>query len=169
MLRMVTLAIAALVPTIVAAQTTGAAKSPLTLHAACASTGATAVIRVQIANTAARPTAVALGFTPPGEQTHVVTAIGVSVIRPATGATEEYVYENPKYALAKGTPWIVSIAPGATHDVELPLHDFISTMSFANLDVSVAAGGRLVLEAPPAKGSPQVWSGKIDVPLEGCG
>jgi hypothetical protein len=148
----------------------GAAKSPLTLQATCSGLGDAATMRVQIANASDRPTAVVLGFTAPDGRTQVVNAIGVSVIRIATGATEEYVYVNPKFALAQGPPWVVSLRPGATHAVELPLRDFISTMSYANLDVSVAAGGRLFLDAQPApKATTPVWTGRIDTAVGGCG
>ena len=76
---------------------------------------------------------------------------------------------NPKYTLAKGSPWIVSLPPGGTHDLELPLQDFISSMSYANLDVSVASGGRFVLEAPPApEGAAAVWSGRVEAPIDAC-
>jgi hypothetical protein len=143
--------------------------SPLTLHVTCSGRGEAALFRVQIVNTSDRPTAFVLGFTPTNTQAHVVNSIGVVAIRPATGAGEDFGYQHPKYALATGAPWIVSLAPGATHDVELPLKDFISGLNFSNLDPSVASGARLVLEArPAAKQSPPVWTGKIETPIEQC-
>ena len=75
---------------------------------------------------------------------------------------------NPKYALAEGPAWIASLAPGATHDVELPLRDFISTLNYSSLDPSVA-GARFVFEGRPApKQSKPVWTGKIQTVLARC-
>ena len=80
------------IPAAAAGQAAGAAASPpLTLQAMCTGQGAASVMRVHIANNTDRPTAVVLGFTAPGGQTHVVNSVGVSVIRIATGATRRYV------------------------------------------------------------------------------
>jgi hypothetical protein len=126
-------------------------------------------MRVEIANRSDRAAAVVLGFTAAKGQTHVVNSIGVVATRPATGADEDYVYVNPKYALADGAPWIVSIAPGATQDLELPLKDFISSLNYSILEPGVVGGSRLVLQAKPAgKQSSPVWTGKIETPLDRC-
>lgn len=143
--------------------------SPLALHVTCAGTGDAAVFHVQIANTASRDTAVVLGFTVPNSQTHVVdSSFDVFAIRPATGADEDYVYVNGKYALVKNAPpWIVSVPAGKTYDLELPLRDFISRLNYSNLDVSVAPGARLVLDAQPARQA-GVWTGTIETRIDGC-
>lgn len=148
-----------------------ATPSPLTLHVTCAGTGDTALFRIQIANTASRDTSVVLGFTVPNTQTHVVdSAFDVFVIRPATGADEDYIYVEGKYALVKNAPpWIVSVPAGKTYDLELPLRDFISRLNYSSLDVSVAPGGRLVLDARPAgTARTGVWTGKVETSIERC-
>lgn len=169
--RAIIVVLGAAMPAVAAAQAApaGAARAPLVLHGTCEGQGQAAVMRVQIVNTANRPTALILGFTAPDGQTHVVNSIGVVAIRLATGADEDYVYVNPKYALAEGAPWIVSLAPGATHDLELPLHDFISSLNYTPLDPSVAGGTRLVLEPRPvARQMTPVWTGRIETMLDRC-
>ena len=145
--------------------------APLALQVTCEGQGDSAVFRIQIANTASRDTAVVLGFTVPNSQTHVVdSSFDVFAIRPATGADEDYVYVNGKYALVKNAaPWIVSLPAGQTYDLELPLKDFISRLNYSNLDVSVAPGARLVLDARPAdKAAARTWTGKIETRIDGC-
>jgi hypothetical protein len=157
----------ATVPSTAGAQATPANAAPLTVSATCDAN--VQVIRAQIANKSQQPISLVLGFTAPKTLAQVVNAFDVFAIRPATGADEDYVYVNPKYALAEGAPWIVSLAPGTTHDVELPLRDFISTLNYSSLDPSVAGGARLVLEGRPApKQSKPVWTGKIQTVLARC-
>jgi hypothetical protein len=135
----------------------------------CDAQGKTPTMHLQLANKSDRPTGVVVGFTPPNTQTHIVNSVSVFAIRPATGASEEYVYVNPKYALAKGAAWIVSLAPGATHDLDLPLVDFISGLNYSSLDPMIVGGTRLVLDARRATGqSAAVWTGKIETVLEPC-
>ena len=146
-----------------------APSAPLTLKATCEGSGPAPVLRVQIANTSGKPTSVVLGLTADKGQAHVVNSLLVIAIRPATGADEAYVYVNPKYALAEGPPWIVDLAPGATHALELPVHDFISSNTFANLDAATAGGTRVVLEGRPAgKGTKPVWTGKVETKIDAC-
>ena len=148
-----------------------ATKAPLTLRATCQGQGDSAQFHVQIANTSSQDTAFVLGFTVPGSQTHVVdSSLDVFVIRPATGSDEDYVYVNGKYAtVTNGAPWIVSVPAGSTYDVDLPLKDFISRLNYTNLDVSVAAGGRLVLDARPAgKTATRVWTGMVETRIDRC-
>jgi hypothetical protein len=147
--------------------TSGGAKAPLTVRASCDTP--TQMMHVQIANTSDRPTAILVGFTAATGQTHVVNSVDVLAIRPATGADEDYVYVNPKFALANGAPWIVSLAPGATHDADLPLKDFISSLNYSPLDPSIAGGARVVFEGrPAAKQSTPVWTGKVQTVLAPC-
>ena len=151
-----------------AAQTSGAANAtaPLALRATCST--ATQSIHVQIANTSNRPTAVVVGF-PPANGPQVVNSVDEVAVRIATGADEDYVYVNPKFALASGAPWIVSLAPGATHDLELPLKDFISSLNYSPLDTGTAGGTRVVFEGRPApKQSTPVWTGKVQTVLPPC-
>ena len=147
-----------------------AANSPLAVKVACA--GQAAGLRVQIANQSGSEVAVLLGFTPAGNAgTHVVNALTVLAIRPATGADEDYVYVNPKYAAFTGgrEPWTVSLAPGATHELELPLRDFISRMSYNSLDPGVADGARLVLDARSTTKPPsRLWVGRVQSVIEPC-
>jgi hypothetical protein len=148
-----------------------AAKAPLTLQATCEGQGNDAHVRVHIANAADRETSFVLGFLPPNSQTQVVDdAIHVFVIRPATGADEDYIYVNGKYALVtNGTPWIVSLAPGKAYDLDLPMASFISRLNYSPLDVSVAPGGRLVLNArSPKSSSAKVWAGSVETRLGQC-
>jgi hypothetical protein len=165
------LSIGASVPATARQTTPGAAaRPPLALRATCHGVGETAQLRVQIANTANRETAVVLGFTAPRDQTHVVDSLDVVAVRPATGADEDYVYVNGKYALVtNGAPWIVSLAAGKTYELELPLKDFISRLNYSSLDVSVAPGTRLVLNARPAGAQhTQVWTGQVDTRIDAC-
>lgn len=170
--RMLIVALATALPSAAGAQATpaGSASPPLTLQATCAAQGQVPVMRVRIVNASNQTRAVVLGFTADDGKTHVVDSLHVATIRLATGAEEVHVYVNPKYALTTGTPWIVSLAPGAAHDLELPFQDFISTMNYARLDPAVAGGGgRLVLEARPAgRQSSPVWTGKIDTTIGGA-
>ena len=127
--------------------------------------------RVSVANPGAGDLAVLLGYTPGSPQPQVVTALAVHVIRPATGATEEYVYINPKYATYAGRmdPWIVPLKAGGTFDVDVSVKDFISTMSFNPLDLAVANGGQLILEGKAVPKQPgKVWTGTVQAPIEGC-
>jgi len=153
------------------AKPSAAAGSPLTLHVTCEGQGDSARFRVQIASASDRDTAVLLGFTVANGQVHVVdSSFDVFVIRAATGADEDYVYVNGKYALAKdGVPWIVSIPAGKTYDLELPLKDFISRLNYSSLDISVAPGGRFVLDAQPTGKPPaRVWTGKVETRIDRC-
>jgi hypothetical protein len=110
-----------------------------------------------------------VGFTPANSQTHVVNSVDLLAVRIATGADEDFVYVNPKYALASGAPWIISLAPGASHDLELPLKDFISGLNYSNLDPGTAGGARLVFEGRAAgKSATRVWTGKIETVLDRC-
>ncbi|HVZ20590.1 MAG TPA: hypothetical protein VG871_05985 [Vicinamibacterales bacterium] len=148
-----------------------AAKAPLSLQATCEGEGNAAHVRVHIANAADRETSFVLGFLPPNGQTKVVDdSIDVFVIRPATGADEDYIYVNGKYALVtNGAPWIVSLAPGKSYDLDLPMASFISRLNYTPLDVSVAPGGRLVLSARPAKSAAaKVWTGSVETRLGQC-
>ena len=160
---------AALRPAVSAqAASPGTPPPPLSVRADCDAKGETPVIRVQITNKSDRATGIVLGFNP-NPQTHVVNSVHVIAIRPATGASDDYLYVNPKFALAKGTPWIVSLAPGATHDLELPLRDFISTFTYNPLDPSIVSGTRLIVDSRPAsKSSTPVWTGTIETVLDVC-
>ena len=141
----------------------------LALHVTCDGQGDSARLHIQIANTAGRETAFVLGFTPASTQVNVVDSFDVFAIRPATGADEDFVYVNPKYALATGAPWVVSLAAGKAYELDLPVTDFISRLNYSNLDVSVAAGARLVLDARPAGKAPaRIWTGKAETRIDRC-
>jgi hypothetical protein len=143
---------------------------PLSLQAACNAASEAPSVRVQITNQSDQATAVVLGFTADDGSTHVVNAVQVIAIRQITGADEAYVYVNPQHALSTpGPPWIISLAPGATHDLELPLRDFISTLNYSHLEPDVAGGSRLVLEARPAASwTPPPWTGTVETVIEPC-
>ena len=147
-----------------------AASAPLALRVTCQGVADAAQFHLQIANTSARDTSVLLGFSVPNSQVHVVdSSLDVFVIRPATGADEDYVYVNGKYANVKnGVPWVVSIPAGKAYDLDLPLKDFISRLNYSNLDVSVAPGARLVLDAEPAGKQAGVWTGKVETRVDRC-
>jgi hypothetical protein len=143
--------------------------APLTLQGTCDAQGPAPAMHVQLTNTSGRPTAIVLGFLAPKGQAQVVTSISVMATRPATGADEEYLYVNPKFSLAEGPPWILSLAAGASHTLELPLKDFISGMTYATLDPFVAGGSRLVFTAQPAGTSATpVWTGRMQIVLDSC-
>lgn len=165
----VMMVLGAAIPATAAAQTAaaGSASAPLTLRATCDTQ--TQMIHVQIANKSDRPTAMVLGFTAANGQTQVVNSVDVLAVRIATGADEDYVYVNPKFALATGAPWIVTLAPGATHDLDLPLKDFISSLNYSPLDPSVAGGARVVFEGRAAGKPPKsVWIGKVETVIARC-
>ena len=175
--RLLLVTLGAVLPAVVHAQAApavsatpaSAASAPLTLQGTCDAQGPMPAMRVQLTNTSGRPTAIVLGFLAPKGQAQVVTSISVMATRPATGADEQYLYVNPKFSLAEGPPWVVSLAAGASHTLELPLKDFISGMTYATLDPSVAGGSRLVFTAQPARtSSTPVWSGRIQIVLESC-
>jgi hypothetical protein len=143
--------------------------APLTLRATCDAQSDVPTLRVQIVNMSSGPASVVVGFTAADGKTHVVNSVDVIAIRLATGASEDYLYVNPKYALAKGAPWIVLLAPGATHDMALPLVDFISTLNYNTLSPLVAGGTRVTFTARAAtKSSPAVWTGTIETMLDAC-
>jgi hypothetical protein len=147
-----------------------AAAPPITLRVTC--TGVeqpTSKLQVHVTNSSSREIAVRLGFTP-AAQTHVVDAVNIIAIRPATGADEDFLYVNPKYAAFSGTrePWVVPLAAGASYDVELPVKDFISRMNYSPLDPAVAGGARLVLDARAAATQPRAWTGKVETVVEPC-
>jgi len=164
--------LAAALPSVLGAQapSAGGATAPLTVKATC--DAPTEVMHLQIANQSNRPTSVVLGFNAAVGGTHVVNSVTVIAIRPATGAEEEYVYVNGKHAREYDKPkslWVVSLAPGATHELDLPLKEFISTLNFSSLDPAVAGGTRLVVEgrAASTKTTP-VWIGKVDTRVDAC-
>ena len=148
-----------------------AAAPPIGLRVIC--TGVeqpTSKLQVHVTNSSGREIAIRLGFTPVA-QTHVVDAVNIIAIRPATGADEDFLYVNPKYAAFTGTrePWIVPLAAGASYDVELPVKDFISRMNYTTLDPAVAGGARLVLDARAVAKQPgRVWTGKVETMIEPC-
>lgn len=144
------------------------AAGPLSLQATCVTQGSAPLIRAQVANTGSQPRSLVLGFVAEDGKTHVVDAVQVSSIRIATGAEEIHFYVNPAFALASGPPWIVTLAPGATHVLELPIYDFVSTMNYARLEPGVAGGATLVVDARPAKGQSQVWTGKLRARIGLC-
>jgi hypothetical protein len=148
-----------------------AAAPPIALRVTCEGVEQpTSKLQVHVMNSSSRETAIRLGFTP-GAQTHVVDAINIIAIRPATGADEDFLYVNPKYAAFTGTraPWIVPLAAGASYDVELPVKDFISRMNYVPLDPAVAGGARLVLDARAAAKQPgRAWIGTVDAVIEPC-
>ncbi len=165
------MALAAAMSAAVAAQApaAGRAGAPLTLQAMCDTRGPAPMLHVRIANTSGQPVSFLLGFLSAKEQARVVNAVMVITIRPATGADEANVYVNPKHALETGAPWIETLAPGATHELQLPIVDFISSNTFANLDPTAAGGARFVLEARPVpKGSGTVWTGTVETKIDAC-
>jgi hypothetical protein len=158
---------------VIASQAPAAAKAAgqPTMSVVC-STSPAPVLKVTVVNPSDRDITLQLGFTPGSPQPQVVNAMTVAVIRIATGATEEYVYVNPKYATYAGRkdPWIVPLKAGATFDIELPLRDFISSMNYNSLEPGTAVGGRLILDArAAAKPAGAVWTGKIETPIDACG
>lgn len=130
------------------------------------------VLKLTVTNAGTQDVSLLLGFTPGTPQPQVPNALTVAVIRIATGATEEYVYVNPKYATYSGKmePWIVSIKAGATFDLQVPLRDFISSMNYNTLEPGTAVGGRLILDARAVPRQPgRVWTGKIETMIDACG
>ena len=156
----------------ISAQAPAAAKAGQpTLRVVC-STSPTPVFKATLANPGDRDVALMLGFTPGSPQPQVLNTLTVAVIRIATGATEEYVYVNPKYATYSGKtdPWIVPLKAGATYDIEVPLRDFISSMNYNALEPGTAVGGRLILDAREVPTQPgRVWTGKIETTIDSCG
>jgi hypothetical protein len=147
----------------------GAASAPLALQVSCELTGQAPVLRVQLVNTSEKAMSVVVGFNADGK-TQIVNSFDVIAIRPATGADEIYAYVHPKYATAKGTPWVVALPPRGTHTIDVLMRDFISTMTYTGLDPVVASGTRLIFEArPAAKGSAPVWTGKVETRIGSCG
>jgi hypothetical protein len=157
---------------VLAAQTPAAPKAGQpTLRVLC-STSPAPVFKLTVMNPGDRDIALLLGFTPGSPQPQVLNALTVAVIRIATGATEEYVYVNPKYATYAGKrdPWIVPLEAGASYDLEVPLRDFISSMNYNSLEPGTAVGGRLVLDARAVAKEPgRVWTGTIETAIEACG
>ena len=146
-----------------------AASAPLALQVTCDATGQIPVLYAKLVNRSERATSVVVGITLADGKTRVVDSLDVIAIRPATGADEVYVYVNPKYATAKGTPWVITIAPGATHDLEVLLRDFMSTMTYNLLDPTVAVGTRVIFEGRPiAKAATPVWTGRIETKIGSC-
>ena len=169
---MLILLFGAAIPWMVSAQAPqiGTATAPLALQVTCDLTGQAPVLRVQLVNTSEKAMSVIVGFNADGK-TRIVDSLDVIAIRPATGADEVYAYVNPKYATAKGTtPWVLTLPPRGTHTVEVLMRDFISTMTYTGLDPVVASGTRLIFEArAAAKGSAQVWTGKVETRIGSCG
>jgi hypothetical protein len=155
----------------VAAQAPAVAPAAPTLRVLC-STSPAPVFKIAVTNPGTRDVSLLLGYTPGSPQPQVVSALTVAVIRIATGATEEYVYVHPKYAIYSGTrdPWIVPLKPGGSFDVEVPLRDFISSMNYNSLEPGTAVGGRVSLDARAVPGQPgRVWTGKIETTIDACG
>jgi hypothetical protein len=150
----------------------GAAKpGEPTLRVTCNTSVAVPTLRATVVNPGDRDVAILLGYTPGSPQPQVVTALTVAAIRAATGATEEFPYINPKYALYDGRvePWIVTLKPGGMYEVELPIKDFISTMNYNPLEPAAATGARLVLDARAVPKQPgKVWTGKLDAAIDAC-
>ena len=169
---MLILLVGAAIPWMVSAQAPqrGTASAPVALQVTCDVTGQAPVLRVQLVNTSEKAISVIVGFRVDGK-TQVVNSFDVIAIRPATGADEVYSYVNPKYATAKGTtPWVVALPPRGTHNVDVLMRDFISTMTYTGLDPVVASGTRLIFEARSAvKGSEPVWTGTIETRIGSCG
>jgi hypothetical protein len=159
-------ALGAAIPAALGAQApaAGSASAPLTVRATCDAT----TMRVQLANTSNKATPVVVGFNADNGKVHVVNSVSTFAIRLATGAEEEYFYVNGKYALAKGPAWVVSLAPGATHEMQLPLAEFISTLNYSALDSAVAGGTRFVFTAREAGKATPAWTGKIETRVEPC-
>src|SRR3954468_12222334 len=107
-------AIAAAVAPALAAQARVAAQPGQPTVSVICSTSPAAVLKVTVTNPGDRDLSLLLGFTPGSPQPQVLNAMTVAVIRIATGATEEYVYVNPKYATYSGKvdPWIVPLKAG---------------------------------------------------------
>ena len=166
---MLILLLGAAMPWTVSAQAPqGTESTPLTLQATCDLSGQAPVLRVQLVNRSDKALSVVVGFNA-DSKTQIVNSFDVIAIRPATGADELYAYVNPKYATAKGTPWVVALAPGATHTVDVLLRDFISTMTYNGLDPVVANGTRLIFEAKSlARGSAPVWIGRVETRIQDC-
>lgn len=161
----------AAIPRTVSAQTpqSGTASPPLALQVTCELTGQAPALRVQLVNTSEKAISVIVGFNADA-RTQIVNSFDVIAIRPATGADEIYAYVHPKYATAKGTPWVVTLPPRGTHTVDVLMRDFISTMTYTGLDPVVASGTRLIFEArPAAKGSAPVWAGRVETRIGNCG
>ena len=157
---------------LLAAQVPSASKAGEPTIGVVCSTTPTPVLKVTVTNPADREIALMLGFTPGSPQPQVLNALTVAVIRIATGATEEYVYVNPKYATysGKSDPWIVPLKAGGAYDVEVALRDFISSMNYNALEPGTAVGGRLILDARAVPKQPgRVWTGKIETPIDSCG
>lgn len=164
-------AIAAIGVGAAAAQTPAAKAGQPSLRAVCSLAGPTPTVRVTIANPGTADLSILLGYTPGTPQPQVATAFLVSAIRAATGASEEYPYIHPKYALYAGKmdPWIVVLKPGASTSVDLALKDFISGLNYSSLEPTVAAGARLVLEGKAlAKQPGKLWTGRVDSAFENC-
>jgi len=157
---------------VVTAQAPAAAKpGQPTLTVRC-NTSPAPVLNMTVTNPGTQDVSLLLGFTPGTPQPQVPNALTVAVIRIATGATEEYVYVNPKYATYAGKtdPWIVAIKAGGTFDLQVPLRDFISSMNYNTLEPGTAVGGRLILDARAVSKQPgRVWTGKIETMIEACG
>lgn len=150
------------------AQPQPAGSSALAVQATCDLRGKAPVMRVQLVNKGAKPATVVAGFTAK-DKTQVVNSVEVITIRAVTGADEVWMYINPKFALAEGPPWMVTIAPGATFDLELPLGEFVSTMTYANMDPATISGGRLIFQGRAAgKQATAVWTGRAEVVVGAC-
>ena len=155
----------------VEAQAPSATANQPTLRVLC-TTSPAPVLTLTITNPGDRDVSLLLGFTPGTPEPRVVNALTVAVIRIATGATEEYVYVNPKYATYSGKmdPWIVPLKAGASFDLEVPLRDFISSMNYNALEPGTAVGGRLILDARAIPARPgATWTGRIEATVEACG
>jgi len=165
-------AIGALASSAISAQAPAGAKPGQPTMTVVCSTAATAVFKATISNPGDRAISLMLGFTPGSPQPQVFTGLTVAVIRIATGATEEYVYVNPKYATYSGKrdPWIVPLKAGGTYAIEVPLRDFISSMNYNALEPGTAVGGQLILDARAVPNQPgRVWTGKIETAIDSCG
>ena len=155
-----------------AGQAPAAAKGGQPTLGVLCNTSPAPVLKITVTNPGAQDVSLLLGFTPGAPQPQVPNALTVAVIRIATGATEEYVYVNPKYATYSGKtdPWIVPIKAGGTFDLQVPLRDFISSMNYNTLEPGTAVGGRLIFDARAVSKQPgRVWTGKIETMIEACG
>jgi hypothetical protein len=172
-ITMVTMMMGAGGAAVVAGQASTAAKAGQpALSVTCSIEGKAGTFHVSVTNPGDRDIAILMGFTPGAPQPQVVNAVSVAVIRIATGATEDYLYVNPKYAIYAGRkdPWIVPLKAGGSYQFDLPLKDFISSMNYNSLEPVTAMGGRLVLEGRVApNSSASLWTGKIDTTIEACG
>jgi hypothetical protein len=158
--------------TSIAAQTAAApAPAPLTVTASCVVQAGAATLRIAVRNSSDRAVSFVPGFIAGTEKSRVVNSIMVFAIRPATGASEDFLYVSPKYALASGKldPWVVPLAAGATFDLDLPVKDFISGMNYQPMEPAAAGGARLALEGKPVT-SPGAtgWTGTIEAPISVC-